>query len=123
MDFEVYCDESGLEALTCKEAHSYTGIGGIWIPANQRPILKSDISEVKRRHGIFGELKWQKLSPAYYDLYKDLIDFFFSADYIRFRIIVIESEKVDHMHFNDEDAELGFYKFYYQLLHHWILDF
>jgi hypothetical protein len=27
------------------------------------------------------------------------------------------------MRFNNEDAELGFYKFYYQLLHHWILDF
>lgn len=24
---------------------------------------------------------------------------------------------------HDNDGELGFYKFYYQLLHHWILDF
>lgn len=27
------------------------------------------------------------------------------------------------MALNDGDGELGFYKFYYQLLHHWILDF
>ena len=27
------------------------------------------------------------------------------------------------MKFNHSDTELGFYKFYYQLLHHWILDF
>ena len=27
------------------------------------------------------------------------------------------------MRFNSEDAELGFYKFYYQLLKHWIFDF
>lgn len=34
MDFKVYCDESGLEALTRKEAHLYTAIGGIWMPAD-----------------------------------------------------------------------------------------
>lgn len=31
MNFEVYCDESGLEALSSKEAHLYMGIGGIII--------------------------------------------------------------------------------------------
>jgi len=40
MDFEVYCDESGLEALTNKKAHLYTAIGGIWINASDRNRLK-----------------------------------------------------------------------------------
>ena len=30
---------------------------------------------------------------------------------------------MDNDTFNNTDAELGFYKFYYQLLHHWIFDF
>ncbi len=36
MNFEVYCDESGLEALTHREAHKFTAIGGIWIPSDFR---------------------------------------------------------------------------------------
>jgi len=123
MDFEIYCDESGLEALTKKDAHLFTAIGGIWIPSEHRNTLKKGITDIKVKHSIKGELKWQKLSPAYYELYKDIIDFFFVSGYIRFRVILIESSKVDHMKFNQEDAELGFYKFYYQLLNHWIFDF
>lgn len=123
MNFEIYCDESGLEALTRKDAHLYTAIGGIWIPAEHRNTLKQGLTAIKEKHNIKGELKWQKFSPAYFELYKDVIDFFFLAGYIRFRVILIEAIKVDHMRFNNEDAELGFYKFYYQLLNHWILDF
>ncbi|MEQ9167707.1 MAG: DUF3800 domain-containing protein [Fulvivirga sp.] len=123
MNFEVYCDESGLEALSRKEEHLYSAIGGIWLPETNRDDLKNGIKAIKEKYGIQGELKWQKLSPAYYNLYKDIIDFYFQTDYIRFRVIMIESSKVDHIRFNNTDAELGFYKFYYQLLHHWIFDF
>lgn len=123
MKFEIYCDESGLEALSNKQAHDYTGIGGIWIPADQRAALKEGIGAIKAKYNIRGELKWQKVSPSYIDLYKEIVDFFFNAGYIRFRVIEIEAEKVDHIRFNSADAELGFYKFYYQLLQHWIFDF
>ncbi|WP_293955607.1 MULTISPECIES: DUF3800 domain-containing protein [unclassified Sphingobacterium] len=123
MKFEIYCDESGLEALSNKQAHDYTGIGGIWIPADQRAALKEGIGAIKAKYNILGELKWQKVSPSYIDLYKEIVDFFFNAGYIRFRVIEIEAEKVDHIRFNSADAELGFYKFYYQLLQHWIFDF
>lgn len=123
MDFEVYCDESGLEALSRREEHLYSAIGGIWLPNENRVDLKETIKVIKEKHGIHGELKWNKLSPSYFELYKDIIDYFFQSDYIRFRTILIESSKVDHIRFNNTDPELGFYKFYYQLLHHWIYDF
>ena len=123
MDFEVYCDESGLEALTNKNAHTYMAIGGIWHPAEKRKQFKEQLKAIKEKHSVKGELKWQKLSPKFYPLYKDVVDFFFNTDYIRFRVILIETAKVDNIKFNNEDAELGFYKFYYQLLHHWIFDF
>ncbi|MBT1704449.1 DUF3800 domain-containing protein [Chryseosolibacter indicus] len=123
MDFEVYCDESGLESLTRKDAHLFTGIGGIWFPAEYRDHFKEQVSLIKEKHKVHGELKWKKVSPRYFDLYKDVIDFFFLTGYLRFRVVLIESSKVDNIKFNNEDAELGFYKFYYQLLHHWIFDF
>ena len=41
---------------------------------------------------------------------------------MRFRCITVDHSQVN-MLLHDNDEELGFYKFYYQLLHHWILDF
>ncbi len=123
MDFEVYCDESGIEALTRKEAHRYTAIGGIWMPAGYRGVFKERVNQIKQQHNIRGELKWQKVSPAFAGVYNDLLNYFFDTAELRFRVILIEARTVDNYRFNDKDAELGFYKFYYQLLHHWIFDF
>lgn len=123
MKFEIYCDESGLEALTRKDAHLFSSIGGIWMPADYRQDFKDSLKKIKDNHSVKGELKWNKVSPAFLDLYKETIDYFFSTKELRFRVILIESKIVDNYTFNGQDAELGFYKFYYQLLHHWILDF
>jgi hypothetical protein len=123
MNFEVYCDESGLEALTNHEAHAYTAIGGIWMPADFRDVFKENINSIKDAHKVYGELKWNKLSPKFLNLYKEIADYFFQTPQLRFRVVLIESGKVDNHAFNNRDGELGFYKFYYQLLHHWIYDF
>lgn len=123
MDFEIYCDESCQEALVKKNEHDYLAIGGIWIPAGFRNSFKEGLITIKKKYNVSGELKWNKVSPAYYSLYYDCIEFFMKSPEIRFRVIVIESKIVDNIRFNHKDAELGFYKFYYQLLHHWIYDF
>lgn len=123
MKFEVYCDESCPEALFNKNAHDFSAIGGIWIPAEKRSDLKHLLKMLKLKYNVSGELKWQKVSPAFLELYKELIDLFFQTDFIRFRVVIIETALVDHIKFNNKDNELGFYKFYYQLLHHWIFDF
>ncbi|SFE08436.1 Protein of unknown function [Chitinophaga sp. CF118] len=122
MEFEVYCDESGLEALTNKNEHQFTAIGSIWLPAESREKLKQDLNDIKARYNVKGELKWNKVSPAYVTLYRDVLNYFFEADYIRFRVIMIEAEKADALSFHNGDVELGFYKFYYHLLHHWLFD-
>lgn len=123
MEFEIYCDESCFEALTKKDAHPFVGIGGIWLPANKRTEIKESLSGILKKYKINQEFKWNKVSPYYLNFYKEIIDYFFSADYVRFRVIIIESVKVDNIQFNKSDNELSFYKFYYQLIHHWILDF
>ena len=74
MNFEVYCDESGLEALSQKDAHLYTAIGGIWMPADYRPIFKEKFNNIKKKYGVIRELKWNKVSPKFFDLHKEIID-------------------------------------------------
>lgn len=122
MELEVYCDESGLEALARIGEHRFSAIGSIWIPASYREEFKHQLIGIKHKNGIYGELKWNKVSPSYLIAYKEIVDFFFESNYIRSRVILIQSSKVDNCLFNKSDSELGFYKFYYQLLHHWILD-
>lgn len=122
MNFEIYCDESGLEAINDKSAHKYCAIGGIWIPEQYRLILKEKLNSIKHEYNIYGELKWNKVSPLTIQCYKDVIDYFFSTPRIRFRAIIIESSKIDNNVYNNGDAELGFYKFYYQLINHWITE-
>lgn len=123
MEIEVYCDESRPELFTTKKqtADKYMLIGSIWIPKDRRNILKDRIKQIRERHNVHGEIKWRSVSPSKLDFYKDMVSLFFDErDIVRFRCIVIDKNQVDLNVYHKGDAELGFYKFYYQLLHHWI---
>ncbi len=122
MKYEVYCDESCIEALFNKKSHAYTVIGGIWIPAEQRVVIKKQIKDIKVRYHKMGELKWNKVSPVTKDLYKEIIDLFFNTYNIRFRAITVRTELVDNNVFNNGSGELGFYKFYFQLIQKWLIE-
>ena len=125
MKFEVYCDESHPDLLCSKKPTAqYMVIGGLWLPSEERDRLKIDIHSLRNKHRIGGEFKWQKVSPSRLNFYRDLAGWFVAmGDQLRFRCIAVEHEKVNLFQFHDSDQELGFYKFYYQMLHHWILDF
>jgi predicted ATP-binding protein involved in virulence len=123
MDFDIYCDESNSDVLSSnKSKYSFMVIGGIWLPSQEKSAIKQDIKKIREAYGCYGEIKWNKVSNSKLDFYLALFDYFFSKD-IRFRAIIVDKLKVDLIKYHKADAELGFYKFYYQLLHHWILDF
>jgi hypothetical protein len=104
------------------KAGRYTLIGGLWIEAERRSDYKSKIKRLREEHDVHGEFKWNRVSPSRQLFYMELIDFFFEEP-IRFRCVVLPAEQLDVVRFHDGDNELMFYKFYYQLLHHWIYDF
>ncbi|WGZ94959.1 MAG: DUF3800 domain-containing protein [Candidatus Thiothrix putei] len=124
MDFEVYCDENHPELFASqKPTAQFLMIGSLWLPASLREEIKERIWQLREKHNAWGEIKWRKISYAKLEFYKEIIDLYESyGEQLRFRCIAI-----DHKDFNDrlhkQDNELGFYKFYYQVLHHWILDF
>lgn len=123
MKFEVYCDETLPDLLTsAKPEGSFLMIGSLWLPAEMREEAKVRIAELRGKHALHGEMKWRKVSPSKLDFYGELIDLFMSFGLdMRFRCIAVDHAAVDLKLLNG-DAELGFYKFYYQVLHHWILD-
>lgn len=124
MRFEVYCDEALPDLFSSKNPRGrYLMIGSLWIPAELREEVKRKVDEIRARHKAWGEIKWAKISPARIGFYFDLIDLFESYGLdMRFRCIAVDSTQVN-LSLHENDGELGFYKFYYQVLHHWILDF
>ncbi len=97
-------------------------IGSLWLEADQRAKMKEAIKNLRSTHRVFGEFKWQRVSPSRQSFYTDLVELFFDSP-MRFRVIVLPADQLDAIQFHYADNELMFYKFYYQLLHHWILDF
>jgi hypothetical protein len=124
MRFEVYCDESRHDLLSSEREpkEGLVLIGGLWIRAEIRKQLKETVRSLRRAHTTWGEIKWNSVSASRLDFYRGVVDLFFDSD-ARFRCIAIDSGKVDLVKYHQADHELGFYKFYYQLLHHWIRDF
>jgi hypothetical protein len=124
MEFEVYCDEAHPDVFTSAHPRAkFLMIGSLWLPSKIRNDIKQKIHRLRQDHQTWGEIKWSKVSPNRQDFYLALIDLFLSySKELRFRCIAVDRLQVNlQLHHND--GELGFYKFYYQLLHHWILDF
>lgn len=118
---EVYCDESRPETIFSQNSvDRYMIIGGIWVNRSERKKVKNKINYLKKKYEIHGEVKWTKVSPMSLEFYKEVLNYFFENENLRFRCIVVDSHKLDLKKYHNSDGELGFYKFYYQLLNKWI---
>lgn len=112
--FNVYCDESSIDNIKS----TMMVIGALFIKRELVPEARDKIKEIRNKYGVNGELKWVKTSKIILPFYKDLFDYLFSIDssLITFRCIVVDKSQVDYKKYHQEDKELAFYKFYYQLL-------
>lgn len=126
MNIEVYCDESRQElfAEAGADQPGFTVIGSLWIKAEKRTRYNEEINRLREMHEFRHEFKWTKITPKKKELFLDLIRLFFSEseEDMRFRCIVLPAKDLNAVEFCEGDKELMFYKFYYQVLHHWILD-
>lgn len=124
MDFEIYCDENHPELFTSKKPSvDFLMIGSLWLQAELREEIKKRIWALREEYNIWGEIKWSKVNKAALPFYKSLIDLFESyGAQVRFRCIAVNHNEFDE-NWHQNDNELGFYKFYYQVLHHWIEHF
>lgn len=125
MKIDVYCDEAYPDLFSStKPQAKFMILGSLWLQTDSREGYKQAIHDLRDRYLIGGEFKWRKVTPSKIDFYKSLISWFYDQkDNLRFRCIAIDYSQVDLMKFHDNDQELGFYKFYYQMIHHWIHDF
>lgn len=114
MKFNIYCDES------CHLEHDnqkYMVLGGIICEKSIRTRIKREIIEIKKRNNIKEntEIKWNKVSPSKLKYYKELVDYFFDNDDLRFRALIIDKTQLRHDTFKQTHDD-WYYKMYYQLL-------
>ena len=115
--YNIYCDES---RHTSDPSQPFMVIGGLRCPREKKRDLVAQIHRLQARHNAHGELGWKRVSPNREPYYLALLDLFASEPDLTLRCLVADRTQLDHERFNDGDAELGFYKLYYQMLVHWL---
>ncbi len=115
MEYNIYCDES------CHLQHDKSDvmvIGGIFCPKSVVKSVNKDIRRIKSKYGIGlrTEIKWRKVSNNKVEFYKELIEYFFKNENLRFRCVIAPGKtklnlKEFSLTYND-----WYYRIYYLLL-------
>ena len=92
-------------------------IGGIWVDEPTYIKAKGECRKFKYENNWKENTKfnWKNLSKKTFEQYCKFIDIFFKYN-LQFNCIIIDKKEVNLKDNLNKDAELGFYKFYYQLL-------
>lgn len=117
MKIDIYCDESRLEFLESKD-DGFMVIGSLWLLREKRDMLKKEMKILKQKYNFNVEIKWTKISYKMLDFYKELIDIFAHyQEFHFFKAIVVDTSKINFK-YHQNNSDIGFYKFYYQVLVH-----
>lgn len=103
--FTLFCDESCHLQYDNSEVMC---IGGIVVPDEHMQEYKQKIKDIKRKHGILHEIKWNTVSKTHVEMYRELIDFLFSSE-MSFRCILIKHKSNISAHTLDRTEYDGFY--------------
>lgn len=113
----IYCDES---RHTSNGEDPFMVIGAIACPRELKQEVFHAINVLRKKHDTWKEFGWKTLSPSRKDFYWELLNLFCSNEGLSFRCLVVDRNILNHDLYSDGDAELGFYKIYYQMLVHWL---
>ena len=122
----IYCDEScHLE----NDKEKIMALGAVYCPASKKSEIFQRLFELKKKHTLipkfkknpndnrtFYELKWNKVSLAKINYFKDVIDYFFADDDLHFRVLVVpDKSELDYEKFN-HTHDTFYYKMYFSML-------
>lgn len=107
----IFADESNTDKAR------YMIIGGIWVDEITFSQVIKECKNFKQKNNWNDATKfnWKNLSKKTLPQYCQFIDIFFKYN-LQFNCIIIDRKEIDLKANENKDPELGFYKFYYQLL-------
>jgi Protein of unknown function (DUF3800) len=113
--YNVYCDES------CHLEHDGIPVmvlGAVWCKQTFARRASLRIRSIKTKHGLPStfEVKWSRVTNVRFDLYRELVDYFFSEDELHFRgLLVSDKDSLDHAAYRQSHNEY-YYKMCFRLL-------
>lgn len=122
----IYCDES---CHLQNDGQSVMALGAVFCPSSKKKEIFERLFELKKKHNLipkhkknekdnrtYYELKWNKVSLAKINYFKDVIDYFFDDEDINFRVLVVPDKKsLDYEKFN-HTHDTFYYKMYFSML-------
>ncbi len=113
--FNIYCDEScHLE----NDQQRAMVLGAVWCPAEKVREIAEQLRRIKSRHDLprWFEIKWSKVSPGRLAFYRDVLDYFFDNDDLRFRALIVPDKGLLRHVEHRQDHDTFYYKMYFTLL-------
>lgn len=122
----IYCDES---CHLQNDGESIMAFGSVYCPAEKKKEIVERLYSFKKKYNLipkhqknpkdnraYYELKWNKVSNAKIEYYKDVINYFFDDDDLQFRsLIVSDKTQIDYEKFN-HTHDTFYYKMYFGML-------
>ena len=107
----IFADESNTDKAR------YMLIGGIWVDEITYKQVVDECNQFKKDNNWHEKTKfnWKYISKKTLSQYCKFIDIFFKYN-LQFNCIIIDRKEINLKSNENKDPELGFYKFYYQLL-------
>jgi hypothetical protein len=93
-------------------------LGAIWCAYNKKDKIFERLREIKVEHGFSPtfELKWNKVSMAKFDYYRDVLNYFFDNSDLHFRVLVVPDKSVLNHKQYCQTHDQFYYKMYFDLL-------
>lgn len=104
----------------------YSMVGGTATTSAALRSIYTRIFELRKRHKMFAELKWSKVSDQKFEAYRDLVELYFDLldnGIVAFHGATFDNHKWKHSVYNFGDRDLGLSKNYYQLILHRFIRF
>jgi uncharacterized protein DUF3800 len=99
----------------------FMALGGLIVSSANAPRFESAITDFRRETRMFAELKWSRVTNQKFNEYRRFVEYFFDLlerNRLHFHCLILDNHQINHQKFSQGDKEIGFYKFYYQLLLH-----
>ncbi|WP_245155376.1 DUF3800 domain-containing protein [Mannheimia haemolytica] len=99
--WHLFCDESGISGKP------FYAFGALWIREDKISLFEKEIQKLREKHYCTDEIKWQGTnSKRFSEFYRELVSFFFQADYLFFNCIVVQQAIVNKA-FHNGDYEMA----------------
>lgn len=113
MTYKIFCDESN---HLLNDTSDIMVNGAILIDEDRVIEANKHIKYLRFKHNYHNEIKWTKLIKSQKEFYKELIDYFFESDFMRFKAtLVVNKSNQKHESYNRTHDDFYYIVYYYTL--------